>query len=95
MAQEYGNYGLNVNWEIKGTYDKENDIFELMERLHRCAAALVNSDVNRPLSLMRNAESFLVFNTERRLILAPTYLDALPVIRSLFSKPFAVENFAY
>ncbi len=95
MLEDYGEYGLSVNWIVSGTYDKTTDILELMERLYRCAALLVNSHPARSLSLMRNGESFYVFNTKNQLILSPAYLDSIPEIRSLFRKPFTVEEISY
>lgn len=95
MLEDYGEYGLNVNWLIMGTYDKVTDPDELIERLYRCAALLVNEHPDKPLSLMRNGESFYVFNKEDQLILSPIYLKAIPVITSLFNKPFTVDEMAY
>lgn len=95
MLHDYGIYGLEVNWAISGTYDDESDIFDLIERLHQCAAALVRANPNAPLSLMRNGEDFYVFNKQDELILAPTYVRSMPVLGTFFEKPFAVTAMPY
>ncbi len=95
MQKEYGEFGLDVNWEINGTYDKESDIFEVMRVLFECAALLVNANPDRSLSLMRNGESFYVFNSQNRLILSPIYLETILAIESLFKKPSIIEEMNY
>lgn len=95
MLEEYGIYGLDVNWEIRGTYDKATDIFNVIELLYRCAAIFVNSYPKANLSLMRNGESFLLFNTLEQLILSPIYTDSISVIKSIFEKPFIVREILY
>ena len=95
MREDYGEYGLNVNWQISGTYDKETDIVEVMRVLFECAALQVNNDPDWSLSMMRNGESFYVFNTQNRLILSPIYLETIPIIKSLFKKPFIIEEMNY
>ncbi len=95
MLDEYGEYGLNVNWNISGTYDKTTDICELTERLFRCAAVMVNAHPNRSLSLMRNAESFYVFNEPSRLIVSPVYSKSHAIVETLFQKPFNLELIEY
>jgi hypothetical protein len=95
MQEDYGEFGLDVNWEIRGAYDKMTNIFEVMRLLFECTALLVNASPDRSLSLMRNGESFYVFNTQERLILSPLYMEAIPVIQSLFKKPFIIDEMAY
>ncbi|QDU07351.1 hypothetical protein [Gimesia aquarii] len=95
MREDYGEFGLDVNWMIGGTYDKETDIFKVMRILYEYAAVLVNANPERSLSLMRNGESFYVFNTRNRLILSPIYLESIPVIKSLFKKPFIIDEMIY
>ncbi|MGL4463193.1 MAG: hypothetical protein ACRC1K_13680 [Planctomycetia bacterium] len=86
MKEDYGAYGLEVNWEIMGTFDGDSDMLEVMERLYRCVAAIVNEHPNDNCSLMRNGESFLAINTQEQLVISPIYLEAIPFIRSLFQK---------
>tara|TARA_R110002095_G_scaffold189568_1_gene167098 strand:- start:1171 stop:1629 length:459 start_codon:yes stop_codon:yes gene_type:complete len=95
MREDYGEFGLDVNWKVSGTYDKETDIIEVMRVLFECAALLVNANPDRSLSLMRNGESFYIFNSKNRLILSPLYLEAIPTIKSLFKKPFIIEEMNY
>ena len=95
MREDYGEFGLDVNWEINGTYDKQTDIIEVMEVLFECAALLVNTHPDRSLSLMRNGESFYVFNTQNKLIISPVYLEAFPSLKSLFNKPSELTTMDY
>lgn len=92
MREDYGEYGLDVNWKISGTYDKETDIFEVMRVLYECAALLVNENPDKSLSLMRNGESIYLFNSQNLLILSPIYLESIPVIMSFFKKPFIIRE---
>jgi hypothetical protein len=91
MLTDYGEYGLDVNWRIRGRYDKSSDVVEVTERLFHCAAAIIRARPDSPLSLMREAESFYVFNTADRLILSP-YFKALPNLLPLFGKPFVIKE---
>lgn len=92
MREEYGDYGLDVNWLISGTYDNETDIFEVIRLLYECAAQLVNANPDKSLSLMRNGESIYLFNSQNLLILSPIYLESIPVIMSFFKKPFIIRE---
>ena len=71
VLTDYGEFGQEYTWFLTGTYDKESDINQLVERLVRCAATLVASRPQLPLALMRNAESFYVLNSPSALILSP------------------------
>lgn|GEM_PF-6088228 len=81
MRDEYGEFGLDVNWCIYGTVDQDCDIEELIERLFYCAALLISDRPDSPLSLMRNGESFYLFNSPTDLIIPFGYLKAFPGIR--------------
>ena len=91
MREDYGEYGLDVNWLITGTYDKETDINEVVRILIECAALLVNASPDKSLSLMRNGESFYVFNTRNRLILSKICIEESP----LFKKSFMIKEISY
>lgn len=95
MQEEYGEYGLDVNWKISGTYDKETDMPEVMRVLFECVVVLIKANPDRSLSLMRNGESFYVFNTQEQLILSKIYSDMIPVIQSLVKKPLIIKEITY
>jgi hypothetical protein len=64
MRNDFGNYGLDLNWLVTGTHDDNADVFDLMDRLYRCAAAIVRDFPERPLSLMNTThQRFYVFNS--------------------------------
>ncbi|QDT46394.1 hypothetical protein Pan258_04130 [Symmachiella dynata] len=95
MREEYGKYGLGVNWGINGTYDKKTNILEVVGLLFQCAAKFVNANPDQELSLMRNGESFYIFNSKDRLILSPIYLEAIPNLDALFKKPVIIDEMSY
>lgn len=93
MRPEYGEYGLDLDWNITGTLDKDLDSVATVDRLLHCAAAIVNSFPEKNCSLMRNGESFYLFNTSDRLLLSPIYRSILPRLNSLFNKPYTITRF--
>jgi hypothetical protein len=95
MLEEYGDYGMDVNWEIRGTYDRATDIFSVIETLYLCASCLLNRHPDSNLSLIRNGESFLLFNNQYNLIVSPVYLADINTIRSMFMKPYIIKQIVY
>jgi hypothetical protein len=95
MMEDYGSYGIDVNWEIMGTLSDANEILDVIQRLYRCFAAIANAYPNENCSLMRNGESFLAMNTSSQLLISPTYLKAIPVIQSLFVKSWQLSAMDY
>ena len=95
MLDDFGEYGLDVNWLISGTLDKELDSLDLIERLFRCAAEIVNEHPDRPLSFMCNGDSFYVHNSSKNLTVSPIYLKDIPALSTIFKKPFVVDEMAY
>ena len=89
MSQDYGKYSQQYTWFLRGTYDHNACLNQLMERLIRCAAALVALRPALPLALMREAESFYVFNSPSKLILAPICFDAAGLVPGLFQKRYS------
>lgn len=89
MSQDYGKYSQQYTWFLRGTYDNSACINQLMERLVRCAAALVAARPSLPLALMREAEAFYVFNSPARLILSPICFDDAGHLPSLFQKQYS------
>ncbi len=92
MKDDYGMYGVDVDWEITGTLDEDSDILEVIERLYRCMAAIANAYPDEECSLMRNGESLLAINTSDQVLISPTYLEAIPVIQSLFCRSSKVSE---
>jgi hypothetical protein len=93
MRDDFGKYGLDVNWFITGTHDRDIDVNELMRCLYQCSAVIVNTYPDRALSLMQPASnSFYIHNSSDRLIVSPLYLDQFPSIQDLFVKPFIIDK---
>lgn len=95
MKEDFGTYGVDVNWKITGTLDDDWDILDVMARLYECFGAITNAYPDENCTLMRNGESFLAMNTSDRLVLSPTYLEAIPKIKSLFRKGIVVSEMEY
>ncbi len=89
MSQDYGKYSQQYTWFLRGTYDPSACLNQLMERLIRCAAALVASRPALPLALMQEAETFHVFNSPSRLILSPSCFDDAGLVPALFQKRYS------
>jgi hypothetical protein len=92
MREDYGPYGLDVNWEIRGQRDEDCDIFELIIRLYQCMAKIVNKFPMNNCSLMRNGEDFYLFNTSEQLVISDVYYEILPNPKALFQKEFVVRE---
>ena len=92
MREDYGEYGLDVNWRIGGTHDESFDVVELIVRLFSCAAAVVNTWPDNNVSVMRNGESFYMINTSENLIISGTYVKERPCLVSLFKKTAIIRN---
>ena len=92
MLNDYGAYGQEYNWYVTGTYDKVTCSNELLQRVARCAAALVASSPNAPLALMINGESILVLNTPDSLLISPACFDDARTIPALFRRPFTTQK---
>lgn len=92
MLNDYGKYGQRYTWYLQGTHDDESCQKELLQRLVRCAAALVAARPWLPLALMKEAEFFYVFNSSSRLILSPSCLDEEGKVADLFQKQYAKRD---
>jgi len=95
MHDEFGEYGLNVNWAIRGTYDKTTNIDELLERLLECAARIIHARPNHPLSVMREGESFYLFYDVRRTVISRVYSQSLSLVESLFGDSYEMKEMVY
>ena len=95
FLEEYGNYGISLNWEIRGTYDKSTDIFEVIELLYRCAAEYVNSLPSKNVCLMRDCESFYVHYSGGQLRLSTAYIKSISSLTTLFNRQFVVDEMKY
>lgn len=91
MREEYGKFGLDVNREIYGKYDKSTDPEELVTRLFCCCAVLIRKCPEEPLSLMCE-ERFYLWNNCEKLILSPIWASLLPTLPALFRKPIEIRN---
>ena len=89
MQSEYGKYGQMYTWYLRGTYDERTCQSELLQRLIRCAAVLVAARPWLPLALMREAESFLVFNSPNQLILSKICFDDEGNLPGEFGKQYS------
>jgi hypothetical protein len=90
MRSDFGEFGIEVNWRISGTYDKSSDTDDLIWRLLRCAAVIINANPNSSLSIMREAESFYLFNSKDQLLISSVY-KGFPNVASLFEKPCVMK----
>ncbi len=95
MREEYGPFGLDVNWEIRGEHDYEYDIFELIIRLYKCMAMIVNNFPTNNCSLMCEGRSFYLFNTSEQHMISDIYYDILPNPKALFQKEFVVRDLRF
>lgn len=95
MLDDFGEYGLNVNWAIRGTQDETMDADNLLERLLTCAARIIHARPNHALSVMRDGESFYLFHDSSRTVISPVYSQAIPLIKSLFKDAWELKEMVY
>ena len=96
MRTDFGEYGIDVDWCIRGTLDDEvDDVDDLYVRLHRCAAVFVNARPDLSMSLMWEATDFWVHNTKERLLLSILSKKAVPSVETMFEKAFVFTAMKY